>query len=185
MKRKVNQNSLKNLSIGRPVKVIDEETLLSLRSRGWSVGRLANKFSCSVSTIKKKLKKLQPKEKDEAIMSFAAKLEVLAKDAPTGFCKKELMRQVNFLRTRYAVSRADKKELIVKTFIPEDMPRDVEEISEDCGFPISDTLDLLSELVAENRVEARLRGGVHNRGRKKKHQYFLIAIEKTLEKIKK
>lgn len=174
MKRKVNQNSLKNLSIGRPVKVIDEETLLSLRSRGWSVGRLANKFSCSRETIRARLKKVQPKKKDEKTMNFALAIENMSKDLEDDFCRREVRRLVRILRTRASLSDEDKKTMILKSFHSPDIPKDIFEIAEDCGFYKEETAKLLTELVAENRLEARPRGGIYNRGRKMKYNYFLI-----------
>ena len=132
-----------------------------------------NKFGASRSTIKQRLRELQPKEKDTAIMTFALKLEDLAASVSSNFCRKEVNRLVHFLRTRAALSEEDKKIIILKSFVPADMPKDEAEISEDCGFDKKETAELLAKLVEENRLEARTRGGVANRGRKIKYNYFL------------
>lgn len=173
MKRKVNNKSLANLRKGRPRVEIDETLLIELKNKGWSIGRLTNKFGASRSTIKQRLRKLQPKEKSQEIMTFALKLEQLAENVASNFCRKEVNRLVHFLRTRAALSDEDKKLIILKSFVPSDMPKDEVEIAEDCGFDKAETSELLAKLVEENRLEARTRGGVANRGRKIKYNYFL------------
>ena len=154
---------------------LDMNVLLKLHDNGngLSYQQLANRFGTSKATIKRRFKSSQVKpEKDTAVLSFAARLQELLPDVPNGSCKKELMRCIQTMRTRHAISRNEKKQLIVNSL--KTGARELEEICEDTGFEKSDSVALLEEMATENLIVIRERGGVLNRGRKIKYHYFLI-----------
>lgn len=158
----------------RVPKDIPEEELQRLKNeKRWSHRRLAIHFRVSESTIRRRLKTDKP-ERDEKFMQFTNRLVAIAAEAPVGYCQKELLRLVHSLRIRNAMTDSQKKNLVTGSI--QSGAREVEEISEDCNFPIEETERVLELLVVERRVERRERGGVLNRGRRKKYHYTLTAF---------
>lgn len=106
-------------------------------------------------------------------MSFAVRLAEVGRDAPPGFCRDEVMRLVNNIRTKYAVPDDERKRRVVYSIATG--AREVDEIADDCQFSRGEIERLLKILIDEKVVEKRPRGGTLNRGRKMKFYYFLIS----------
>ena len=149
---------------------IDENELLAMRDDGWSLAELAEWFEVDKKTIKRRLRMLRPP--DSARSEFAKKLLALSAEAPSEFCKLELRRMVNDLRVMKEMSAAEKQQLVVKSI--NSGAREVEEIAEDCRFTLPEAHVVLEEMIAENMIEKRPRGGALNRGRKMKFHYYLV-----------
>lgn len=106
-------------------------------------------------------------------MNFAKRLEEVGRDAPAGYCRDELNRLVNNIRSLHAVSDEEKKKRILHSI--ETGAREAEEIADDCRFSLRETTRLIRVLTKEKRIEKKSRGGVMNRGRRMKFNYFLAA----------
>ena len=148
---------------------LDVELILKLRSKGVSRQAIATRFSVSLATIKRLLKDYV---QDPAVLSFARRLEKLVAEAPDEYCRKEVNRAVNFLRTQQAASRNSKFHKITEAIASG--AREIESIAEECGFSKRETLLLVGELINNDKVERRPRGGRLNGGSKQAFHYYLI-----------
>ena len=152
---------------------LDVNFIRALVAKGWSRQQLANRFKVDKSTIKRLLR---DKEEKKDVLSFAAKLEALLAEVPDEYCRKELNRTINFIRTHSAMSREDKQLMILSSL--ETGATELEEIVDDCDFQRSDIAEeikeLLEDLVKEGLVEKRERGGILNSGAGRKYCYVLV-----------
>jgi predicted Rossmann fold nucleotide-binding protein DprA/Smf involved in DNA uptake len=94
--------------------------------------------------------------------TFAAKLRKLLAEVPDDYCRKEINRTLSALYANRVASKAARYQKIISSILSG--AREVDEIAEDCGFPKQDTLQLLDELIAQEKVIRRERGGFLNRG---------------------
>jgi len=156
--------------------MLDTSLLLALKKKGWSTQRLAIHFEVSPATIKRRLKKKE--KRDEKVMSFATLLEKFAREAPDGYCRKEIFRAVNLIRTRHSLTKDQKKRRICESI--ESGARTIHDIADDFGFQTQkekamfgeELIPLLDELVAEQRILKRMQGGKNNSGRKVGYHYL-------------
>ena len=158
----------------RQKKPIDIEELKELKADGWSYAQLAVRYRVGKSTIKRRFKSEMRANKDAEVMEFAKKLQKLAAETPAGYCRAELMRLVNHIRTYQAMTAEQKRQLVLGSI--ESGAREVEEIAEDCQFTKSETAQILDEMCELRLVEKRPRGGKLNRGRKMKFHWLISRL---------
>lgn len=156
--------------------VLDVTVLIQLKADGMSVQQMANRFQVAPRTIKRKLQKQSAAPE---VLSFAAKLEKMIADAPSGLCKKDLQRMIQLLRSPRHVSRDGRKAQVVESLSTG--AQTVEDICDDLGLNKEDIavfraelVEILDELIVANVVFRQAPGGVGNRGRKIKFKYFLV-----------
>lgn len=151
---------------------LDVDFIRALAVKGWTRQQLADRFKVSKVTIKRLLR---DRDEKKEVLSFAAKVEALLSEVPDEYCRRELNRMINFLRTHSAMSRDDKQLMILSSL--ETGATELEEIVDDCDFQRSDITeeikDLLDDLVKEGLVVKRVRGGRLNSGAAMKYNYVL------------
>lgn len=145
------------------------DLILKLKEKKWSNKALAQRFNVSVRTICRAMSTHEP---DEPTVDFANKLEKLRAEVPNEYCRKELNRTIHYLRTYQASSKSDKCRRITNAIA--DGARSLSEIAEESNLYKTEAEELIGEMVAEGKVEKRAPGGIANRGRKLKYQYYLI-----------
>lgn len=136
---------------------INMNELEDLRANGFSRPRLAKHFGVSESTIKRLLQ-------NDPVNQFANQLTFLVDDAPEGYCRNELKRLINDLRT-YKTSTLEEKKSKVLTSL-KSMACEIEEIADDCNLSEKEILDLLKDLENEKKIYTRVQS--------KRIRYFLI-----------
>lgn len=153
---------------------IDEAELLRLKGK-MSAQALANKFKVSKATMKRRLRELDGNATDKQVIAFSTKLEKLVADVPNDFCRKELLRAINLIRTRHAIPDSKRKENILN-FLREysPVPLEADEIAHATGLPKKEVETLLDQMVDENKILRSSRGGTMNRGRRKKFNYTIL-----------
>lgn len=134
---------------------IDMNELFRLRDLGYSRAKLADHFGVSDRTVQNYLRY-------DPVNQFANKLTSLIADAPEGYCRKELQKLINDLRTFKTSTIEEKKAKILKSLKSEAC--EIEEIAEDCALSETEVLDLLKDLQNEQRVAVRIQ--------QKKIRYF-------------
>lgn len=158
-------------------KKIDLEQLDRLRGVN-SVAALARKFGVSAATIKRRIRQLDKSGTDKTIIAFAAKIANLAKDAPNQYCRKEVWRAVNLLRTKHAIIPAKKKKIIAGYLSDFSGLCEPGDVAVAVGFDASETARLLEEMAEDGiieRITHLRRGQPGQRGRTK---MFLYKIKK-------
>lgn len=153
---------------------IDETQLLPLVGKA-SVQALAIKFKVSKSTMKRRLRELSESKTDKEVIAFSTKLEKLAAEVPNEFCRKEVLRAVNIIRTQHAIPDAKRKERIL-SFLREyaPIPLEPDEIAHAAGLHKSEVEGLLAEMVEANLIRRSTRGGKANSGRRQKFNYTIF-----------
>ena len=151
------------------------DLIVKLHAKDWSPIALADRFKVSCETIANLLKRAEP---NKPVSDFAAKLEKLRAEVPNDYCRKELEKTVEFLRTYQAASALEKCRRITEAV--ESGARSVAEISEDAKLYKEEAELLIAEMVADGRLIKRDQGGIHNRGRKQKFHYFTPAEIESL-----
>lgn len=147
--------------------------LLDLRSQGLSSECLAQHFGVSKATVKRRLRKAEPR--DPEVVAFANRLAQIAAEAPPGYCRDELNRLINNLRTLRRARAGDRADMVLESIATG--AREIEEIAEDCNLTQRETFEILEKLLTENRVCKQPRGGIQNRGCKMKFHYLLAGNE--------
>lgn len=154
---------------------LDDELIVELFDSGVSYQKLALRFGASRRTIQRRISEAKGKKKaDPKVLTFAAKLAKLIAEAPDDYCRKELDRTINFLRTHQAANKESKYQKIIASI--NSWAREIEEIAEDCSFSKAETLQLLGEMIEQGKIEARANVGVQTRGRKKIHYHIKRAV---------
>jgi DNA-directed RNA polymerase specialized sigma24 family protein len=156
---------------------IDIQEMLALKAlpKPWSNQRLANKCGVSKATIKRRLREASENSTDKNVIDFSTKLAKFAAEAPDGFCRKELLRAVNIIRTRHAIPDSKRKEIILgylKEYAP--VPLEPDEIAHATGLPKKEVETLLTEMVEAKQVKRGSRGGKQNSGRRTKFHFTVL-----------
>lgn len=121
--------------------------LLELRAKGFTRPKLAAYFGVSELTITRKLR-------EDPTNQFANKLARLVNDAPEGFCRQELKRLINELRT-YKTSTIEEKKMKILNSLKSEAS-EIDEIADDCNLSETETLDLLKDLENEKKIYVRI-----------------------------
>lgn len=132
------------------------DELLFLRGQGFSRPKLAKHFGVSERTIQNVLA-------NDPVNKFANQLTVLVENAPEGYCRNELKRFINDLRT-YKTSTNEVKKLRILTSL-KSLACEIGEIADDCNLSERETLDLLKDLENEKKIYTRIQ--------QKRIRYFL------------
>lgn len=161
-------------------KDVNTKLLLALKSEGKSNEYLARRFSVSKATIKRRLRKAKNNQTENQIISFAAKLAKLAAESPDGFCRREVFKLVNSLRTKHALSAEKKSEIILGFLRDGGTIFEADEIAAETGLSQSDVIGLLEGLTEKGLVikQKQLRAGRRGRTRSFFYKFNLLTLEK-------
>lgn len=151
------------------------DLILRLTAKDWTPRDLADRFKVSVEAITKLLESAEP---NHPVSAFAAKLEKLKAEVPNDYCRKELEKTVEYLRTYQAASVLEKCRRI--TCAVKSGARSIAEIAEDAKLHKDEAAQLIAEMVESGRLIKRAQGGINNRGRKQKFHYFTLEESESL-----
>ncbi|HRJ90077.1 MAG TPA: helix-turn-helix domain-containing protein [Pyrinomonadaceae bacterium] len=152
---------------------IADRQLLEMKQRGYSHARIAIALGVSKATVKRRWRRIVG-GKDPEILEFARQLEIVRASAPTDYCRIELSRLINQIRTCHAASPEVKRTKIFKALLSG--AREIEEIAEECRLSRSEAETHLTVLIEARLVSKRARGGALNRGRRQKFHYVPLAV---------
>lgn len=147
---------------------IADRDLLRLKQAGLSHAQVAIRLGVSKATIKRRWRRIVG-GKDPQVLAFARQLEIVRELAPTEYCRIELNRLINDIRTLGAASREAKQSKILESL--DSGAREIDEIAGECRLSRNEAVALLEDMISDGLVIRRSRGGALNRGRRQKFHY--------------
>lgn len=149
---------------------ISNDALLDLKAK-MSFGQISHKFSVSVATVKRRIKKIRSIEEAVETLNIIQRVTEMIHEVPVGYCRRELYLAISRMR-EHSKTFSDQQKKAQILFLLKNGECEISEIEKKLKFPRIEIESLLESLIDEDRVYKNKRGSHQNKGRKTKELFF-------------